>query len=165
MAELKGIEPKSGLQESQKFLSLFVAHHLAARAEYLLGDFATAERDERAALEARKHGTTEAVYDKRDLGELGTWLAMSIARQGRLDEAAAVIAPVIKLQRELAAVNHGDQWLAVELAASLYAQALTDKPHSAALLREAAAKLDRVPAAIRVLHSQRRWRELIRAGV
>ena len=78
--------------------------------------------------------------DRARLGELSTWLAMAIARQGRLAEAAQVMAPVIKFHRELSAKNRGDQWQNVELAAALYAQALTDKTRSAALLREAAAE-------------------------
>ena len=71
------------------------------------------------------------------------------------------MAPVVKFQRELAARNHGDQWQSVELAAALYAQALTDKAHSAALLREAGGKIDGLPAALRSLHDIRLWRNLI----
>ena len=88
-AKLESIKPEGGLQENQKYISLFVAYHLEARVNFLLGDYAGAERAERAAIAARKHTPTEAVGDRRDVAELSTWLAMAIARQGRLEEAAA----------------------------------------------------------------------------
>jgi AAA+ ATPase superfamily predicted ATPase len=160
-AQTESTKPNGNLQDSQKYISLFVAYHLEARANYLLGDFAGAERAERASIDARKHSTTEAVADRRDFGELSTWLAMAIARQGRAAEAAAIIAPVVKFQRELAARNRGDQWQGLELAVALYAQALTDKQQGPALLREAVAKIDALPASMRGLHDVRLWRRLI----
>jgi len=135
--------------------------HVAGRAEFLLGNFSTAEQAERAALEARKHWPSASTSDRRQLGELTTWLAMTLARQGHLEEAAREIAPVVKFQRELAARNHGDQWQPVELASALYAQAMADKTQRARLLREAAGLLDNVAPALRSLHDVRRWRERI----
>ena len=164
LAKLESITPEGGLQESQKFISLFVAYHLEGRANFLLGDYAGAERAERASIAARKHTPIEAVADRRDVAELSTWLAMAIARQGRLEEAAQVIAPVVKFHRELAAKNHGDEWQRVEFAGALYAQALTDKAHAAVLLREAAAIMDALPAAMRPMHDVKLWRDLISAA-
>ncbi len=162
--KLDSITPDSGLQENQKFNSLFVAYHFEGRADYLLGDYAGAEKAERASIAARKHTPIEATADRRDIAELSTWLAMSIARQGRLEESARVIAPVVMYHRELAAKNHGDQWQFVELAAALYAQALTDKPHAAALLRDAAARMDALPPAMRSMHDVKLWRDFIGAA-
>ena len=162
--KLNPITPDGGVQENQKYTSLFLAYHLEGRARFRLGDYAGAERAERAAIAARKHTPIEAVADRRDVAELSTWLAMAIARQGRLDEAAQTIAPVVKFHRELAARNHGDQWQNVEFAAALYAQTLTDKPHAAALLREAAAKMDTLPPAMRGMHDVRLWRSFIGAA-
>jgi tetratricopeptide (TPR) repeat protein len=162
--KLDPINPDGGVQENQKYTSLFIAYHLEGRADFLLGDYAGAERAERAAMTARKHTPIEAVPDRRDIAELSTWLAMAIARQGRLDEAAQMIAPVVKFHRELAAKNHGDEWQNVEFAGALYAQALTDKTHAAALLREAAAKMDALPPAMRGMHDVRLWRESISAA-
>jgi hypothetical protein len=164
LREMGATKPEGGLQENQKYISLFVGHHFEGRADYMLGDYAAAERAERASMEARKHTPIEAVGDRRDVGELSTWLAMAVARQGRLVEAAQVIAPVVKFQRDLAAKNHGDHWQTVELAAALYAQALTDRQRGSALLREAAAKIDALPAAMRELHDVRLWRGLIFAS-
>jgi tetratricopeptide (TPR) repeat protein len=162
--ELEATQPAAGLQTFQKYISLFVVFNLAGHTDYLLGDYAAAERAERAAIEARKHSPDDAVSDQRDMGELSTWLSMAVARQGRLAEAAQLIAPVVKFQREIAAKNHGDQWQPVELAAALYAQALADKGRSPALLHEAAAKIDALPESMRVLHDVRLWRERIRAA-
>jgi hypothetical protein len=130
----------------------------------MLADYADAERAQREAIEARKKYLTEAVGDRRDIAEKSTWLAMAMARQGRMTEAAQVIAPVVAFHRELAAKNRGDQWQPVELAAALYAQALTDTTHRAGLLREAAAKIDALPATMRNLHDIRQWRERILAA-
>ncbi len=164
LRRLQAITPERGVQEVQKYVSLYLAANIAGHAEYLLGNYADAERAQRQAIEARKQYLTEAVGDRRDLVEKSTWLAMAIARQGRLDEAAQVIGPVVKFQRELAAKNHGDRWQPLELAAALYAQALTDGKKRAALLREAAALVDGLPAALRALHDVRHWRERIGAA-
>ena len=93
--------------------------------------------------------------------EVSTWLAMSLAREGKISEAAQTIGPVVKFQRELAARNHGDKWQPLELAAALYVQSLTDKNKSAALLREAAGLVDGLPPTLRTLHDVRIWRDLI----
>ncbi|MEP6885732.1 MAG: hypothetical protein ABJC66_13375 [Gammaproteobacteria bacterium] len=164
IGELQATKPEGSLQETQKFVSLFVAYHVQGRSNYLLGEYASAEKAERAALESRSHSAAEAVGDRRDLAELSTWLSMAVARQGRLREAAQIIAPVVKFQRELAAKNRGDQWQTVELTAALYAQALTDKGHSAALLGKAAAKLERLPAALLAMHDIGLLRGLISAA-
>jgi len=158
---LQAAKASGDWQEGEKYISLYVALHVAGRAEYQLGNFAAAERAERGALEARKHWPTQATSDRRQLGELSIWLAMALARQGRLDQAAGEIGPVVTFQRELAARNHGDQWQPVELASALYTQAMADKSQRARLLREAAALLDNVAPTLRSLHDVRRWRERI----
>src|SRR5450755_1926451 len=89
--------------------------------------------------------------------------AMALAQQGRLAESNTVITPVVKLHRDLATRNHDDQWQHMELAAALYAQALSDKPRRAAQLNEAATLVARLPAEMRDLHSVRLWRDRIRA--
>ena len=164
LRDMEATKPDGGLQESQKYISLWVGYHVEGRADYMLGDYAAAERAERAAMASRKHTPIEAVGDRRDVGELSTWLAMAIARQGRVAEAAQLIGPVVKFQRALAARNHGDYWQTVELAAALYAQWLTDKQRSSALLREAGSRIDALPAPMRDLHDVRRWRGLISAA-
>jgi hypothetical protein len=162
--QLEAIKPERGVQEVQKFVGLYLAANIAGHADFLLGNYGDAERAQREAIDARKKYLTEAIGDRRDLAEKSTWLAMAIARQGRLEEAAQVIAPVVKFQRELAAKNRGDQWQPLELAAALYAEALTDKSKSRVLLREAAALVESRPATLRALHDVRQWRERIVAA-
>jgi tetratricopeptide (TPR) repeat protein len=158
---LRSITPHGDLEVSQRSISLFFAQHLAARAAYQMGNYASAETDEREALTARKIWGTEAIPDQRDLGEVSTWLAMALAHQGKRAEAAELIAPVVKFQRALAARNRGDVWLPLELASALYAQALADPKARATLLHEAATLLDAMPATLRNIHDVRQWRERI----
>jgi hypothetical protein len=127
-----------------------------------MGDYAAAESAERLAVESRKKYLTDAVGDRRDVAVKSTWLAMALARTGKLLEAAQVIAPAVQFERELAAKNHGDQWVPVELGGALYAEALADKKQSAALLREAARLLDGTAPTVRDTHDVRLWREWIR---
>jgi hypothetical protein len=162
--EAEATKPQGGQQENQKYISLFVGYHLQGRGEYLQGDYVAAEKAERASIEARSKSPIEAVADRRDIVELSTWLGMAVARQGRLAEAAKLIAPQVQFQRDLDAKNLGDQWQHVELASALYAQSLVDTAHSAALLREAAAELDALPPAMRPLHDVKLWRDFIRAA-
>lgn len=156
--QLRSAKAAGDFQTTQRAFVLYLVAGVAGHAAYELGDYATAESFEREALAARKIFGTQAVPDQRDIGEASTWLAMALAQQGKRAEAAAIIAPVVKFQRGLAARNHGDQWLPVELAAALYAQALTDPAHSAALLQEASARLDSLYPTLRGLHDIRLWR-------
>ena len=161
VGQLRSAKPDGALQASQRSISLYVASHIAGRTEFRLGNFAAAEQAERTALTARKEWGNQATPDQRELGDVSTWLAMSLARQDRLTEAAQTIGPVVKFQRELTARNHGDQWQPFELACALYVQSLTDKNESAALLREAAGLVDGLPPTLRALHDVRQWRDLI----
>ena len=161
--DLKQLRPKGGVEAQQWNILMLWAGATEGPAAYGLRDYAAAERAQRAALEAKQYLGTKGVDDQRALGGLTTWLAMAVARQGRTDEAARLIAPVAKFERALAARNHGDAWVPVELASALYAQALTDRAQSPALLREAAALLDAVPAEMRNIHDVRTWREFIAA--
>ncbi len=161
VSDLQAITPHGGEQQFQKEISLFVAYHTLGRSEYQLGDFAAAEQAELKALASRKAAGGEAIGDRRDLGEISTWIALAQARQGHLSEAAQTIGPVVKFQRELAPKNHGDRWLPMELAAALYAQALADPPKSAALLHEAGGLIEGVVPELRPVHDVRQWREYI----
>ncbi|HEX3847722.1 MAG TPA: hypothetical protein VHV81_10100 [Steroidobacteraceae bacterium] len=159
IGKLQSVSTQGSLQEFQKYITLFVFDHQTGRAEYLLGNYAAAEKSELAAIDARqKSGWTGAVADLRDMAEMQTWLALSQARQGRDAEAAKTVAPAVKLHRDLAAKNKGDQWQFAELALALYAQALADKPHAAALLGEAAARIDGLIPEMRGLHEIKRLR-------
>ncbi|MDB6156867.1 MAG: hypothetical protein JWO04_573 [Gammaproteobacteria bacterium] len=163
VSQLRATKPDGDPQASEQYLSLYMASHMAGRAEYRLGNFAAAEQAERVALDARNGWGSETNFDHRELGEISTWLAMALARQGRTAEAAQMIIPVVKLQRELASRNHGDQWLPLELACALYVEALTDTENRAALLREAAAIMANLASTLRPVHDVKLWRNLIQS--
>jgi hypothetical protein len=162
---MKTLQPKGGLETFYQNICTFGAFNVHGQAAYLLGDYAGAERAARDALEARARWPVQNDQERRDRAEASIGLALALARQGHAAQAREVIDPVVKLHRELAARNHGDQWQHVELASALYAQALCDPARRATLLHEAAALLDSVPAAMRALHSVRRWHERIALGL
>ena len=138
-----------------------LSYDLAGRTEFLEGDFAAAEQSESRAAVDRKGAGIGNSGDYRRYNEILTWLAMSQARQGHVQQAAQTIAPVIKYDRDLAARNHGDRWLPEELAVALYVQALTDSGKRTALLREALTMIDGVAPEIRATHDIRQWRARI----
>jgi AAA+ ATPase superfamily predicted ATPase len=162
VTELLAVTPSGGAQETSKYLTLYFAYSAEGRAEYQLGDFAAAERSAAKAVEASRASGAEATDDLRRRAEVSTWMAMAQARQGRMSEAARTIRPVVRFQRELAAKNHGDQWLPVELAGALYAAALSNANEGAANLREAARLIDGLPREVQSAHDVRQWRERIR---
>ena len=144
-----------------KTLEEYFFYSVENRAEQLSGNFAAAEHSGQQAVEARKAAGASAMDDRRLLNVELTWLALAQARQGHTSDAAQTIAPVVKFQRELAARNRGDRWQPQELAAALYAQALAEPPHRAALLREAAVLMDGLVPEVRATHDVKRWRAWI----
>src|SRR5689334_12995507 len=86
-----------------------------------------------------------------------TWLALAQLGRDQTGDASRTHAPVVELQRELAARNRGDRWQPQELAAALYAQALTDPVNRAALLSEAAHLIDGLVSEVRATHYVRQW--------
>src|SRR5450631_1343071 len=162
---MQTLKPKGGLETFYQNICTFSSLNVHAQAANALGDYVGAERAARDALEARARWPVQNDQERRDRAEASIGLAIALARQGHAAQAREVIDPVVKLHRELAARNHGDQWQHVELASALYAQALCDPARRATLLHEAAALLDSVPAAMRALHSVRRWHERIALGL
>jgi hypothetical protein len=162
VSSAQGITPHGPFEEFWKTACITFAGDEAGQAEYMLGDFAAAEKSMREALEMHKRWPTHNDFDRRDEARMATLLAMALAREGRAAEAENVITPVVKFHRELTARNHGDEWQHMEFASALYAQALADKRQRPALLKEAAALISAMPADMRDLHSVRLWRDRIR---
>jgi hypothetical protein len=166
VSELHGLTPHGDFQAHQKHLTLWVVQHFfMTPVAYELGDFATVERAEREALEEQAATGDQAVGDQRTRAGMLTYLAMALARQGRLAEAAKTIAPAVALERALLARNHGDRWVAMELAGALYAQALCDPGRRAPLLSEAAGLIDGLAPEVRGTHEARRWRARIQQAL
>jgi tetratricopeptide (TPR) repeat protein len=130
-------------------------------AEYQFGHFALAESAEREALKWGKVTLTGSISDQRQLVKDSTWLAMSLARQGKLPEAAQVIDPVVKFEGQLLARDHGDVWVPYELAGALYAQSLAEPAQRTRLLSRSAALLRELPPRLQKLRDVRWLREWV----
>jgi tetratricopeptide (TPR) repeat protein len=162
-SQLGAFKPNGDLEVQQTSITRYWVEHLAGKAAYRMGRYADAEKLERQAIASRRIWGTNATSDLRDLGELSTWLALSAARQGRRADADALIRPVVKFQKDLAARNHGDRWLPLELAWALYAQSLAEPSQAAALRAQAAQLLSGLAAQIAGLHDTRQLRGWLNA--
>jgi AAA+ ATPase superfamily predicted ATPase len=154
--------PFSEFQRSQQNFSVWLAARLLGQTQYRLGQFAEGERSNTLALQARKVVATDSINDRRDLAELSTWIALSQARQGHNSEAAQTVRPVVAFYRQLMRRNHGNQWVPLEFAVAVYAQALAEPSQRSSLLAEAARQLEQMPANLRSLHDVRQWIERVR---
>jgi hypothetical protein len=148
----------------QQPLALFALLSIEAYADYALGQFSETEQAARGALQALRPLVGTDVGDRRNMAAMSTWLSIALAREGKREEAAQTVGPVVAMYRGLMKQNHGDQWLPLELAEALYAQSLTDAAHRPALLREAARLVDHLIPAIAKLHDTRQWRARIEAA-
>ncbi|MFZ0551726.1 MAG: hypothetical protein WAM21_13050 [Steroidobacteraceae bacterium] len=138
--------------------------NIHGRAEYQLGHFESSERAERIALE--RNATllpfaASVLASKRDSAEISTWLAMALAREGKLPRAAQVIDPIVTFEQGLQARNHGDVWVPYELARALYAQALAEPKQRDVALKRAASLLSSLPPQLQRLHDIRQWRQWV----
>jgi hypothetical protein len=161
LRKLQGVTPNGDTERQFRDACLIFADELDGRTEYQLGHLAAAEKAWRGALAARQRVGAATDTGRRDRDQVTTVIALAVARQGRTAEAARTIAPVVGFLRQLAARNHGDRWLALELARALYVQALAEPARRVVLLSEAAALVEGLPAALRALHDVRQWRERI----
>jgi hypothetical protein len=134
---------------------------IEGQADYALGDFAAAVQTERTAQQACARRGVNDNSDQRSAAQAGAWLAMALVHQGKREEAARTIGPIVAMYLALEKQNRSDRWLPLELAAALYAQALTDERQRPALLREAAQRVDHLIPAIAGLHDTRQWRTRI----
>jgi len=164
LKQLQQLKVQAGPVEDQQRTLIFAAGITDGQSAVIQKDYASAEQSLRAALTARQAQGTSSMDDLRSEGGLTSWLVMALVPQGKSAESAKLIAPVVKYERGLAARNHGDAWVPFELAAALYAQALTDHTQAPALLREAGALLDALPADILAMHDTRLLRDYVNAA-
>jgi hypothetical protein len=165
LAPLRAVRPSGALEIGPMNSALYRLSDIEGHAEYDLGDFPAAAQAERTALQAAKiamdASTDTTDNGQRESAQVAIWLSMALAREGKPAEAARTIGPVVAMYRGLEKRNHGDEWLPLEFAEALYAQSLTDEHHRAALLREAAERVDHLTAAVARLHDARQWRAWI----
>ncbi len=163
-ARLQAMRPDNETDAQWKDASTYFANDVKSQAEIALAEFEAAERSARAALAAKERWVFEPRADRRQKAALSTTIALALVGQGKPGEARQVIEPVVKLHRELAGVNRGDQMQKVEMAAALYAQALAEPGRRAALLGESRALLGGLPGAVKNLNSTRSWAERVRGA-
>jgi hypothetical protein len=154
---LRAMRPRDSSEQRLRDENEFYAAWHVTSAAYLQGDFTAAEQAGRESLAARQRYPVMDSRDRREQASVATLLAMALAREDKTREAAEVLTPVIKLQRELAARNHDDQWQHIELAAALYAQSLLDPARRGVLLAEARKLLAALPDEMRGLRTVRLW--------
>jgi tetratricopeptide (TPR) repeat protein len=164
-ARLQAMRPDNESDVQWKYASTFFANDVKSQAEIVLKDFEAAERSARAALAAKERWIFDPNADTRLKAKVSTTITLALVGQGKLAEAREVIAPVVKLHRELATRNRGDQMQKVEMAAALYVAALADPERRAALLPESRALLDGLPASVKSLASTRVWADRVRAAI
>jgi tetratricopeptide (TPR) repeat protein len=150
------------LDETWRAGSLARLGSVKAEAELRLGNFVAAEASAREGVAARRKMFNSPIFDAVEVNALQRTAALALIGQHRAGEAGAAIAPGIAFLRDLQTRNRGDGQIAVELAATLYVQALIEPAQRARLLRESAAILDALPAGLRNLLSVRQWRARVR---
>jgi hypothetical protein len=161
------LQSAKSLEDVQRLARAYLLYDLSdvyGHAEYQLGHFALTERAERVALAQNTivlPFAPSVIESKRDGAEISTWLAMALARQGKLRQAAQVIDPVVTFEQGLLARNRGDVWIPYELAGALYAQALAEPAQRDAALKKAALLLSSLPPRLQDLHDVRRWRQWV----
>jgi hypothetical protein len=161
-ARIEALQPDNDNDAQWKYASAYFANSVKSLAELSLRDFGSAERSGRAALAAKERWVFDPNSDTRLKAEASAIIALALVGQGKPAEARGVIAPVIKLHRELAGRNRGDESQKVEMAAALYVAALADPRQRATLLRDSRALLDGLPASVKALASTRFWSEQVR---
>jgi hypothetical protein len=164
-AQIQALRPQNETDVQFRNATLYMANDVKARAEIDLKEFAAAEQSARKALAAKEGWIIDPRLDARMKAGASTNIALALVGQGKAAEARQVIDTVVKLHRELAGKNRGDQIQKVEMAAALYAQALADPARRTALLRESRALLESVPGPVKALASTRSWVERVRAAI
>jgi hypothetical protein len=134
------------------------AERVAAHLAYARGDYAWAEASSRRAVSflllANPGDVAAPLYRAEH--------ALALARLHRLPEARALIKPVLDMQRAQLAAGSDDQLLRLELAQSLFVSALCQPTAGMPELKEAAALLAHLPAALQNYHSVDLWRRRVR---
>jgi tetratricopeptide (TPR) repeat protein len=162
--QLQSARPTGGVQKLAQAYLLYDLCNIQGHAEYQLGHFGLSERAERIALQQNAivlPFESSVIASRRDGAEISTWLAMALARQGKLREAARMIDPVVTFEQSLLVRNHGDVWVPYELARALYAQALAEPKRREVGLKMAAALLSSLPPRLQRLHDVRQWQRWV----
>jgi tetratricopeptide (TPR) repeat protein len=141
----------------QRTLAFFLRrlHSALGRVELEANDFAAAEKQYRLVAEARRSQPAKTITQRRaDAEDTARW-ALALARSGRLDEARPKAAQALAFERELHASKPDDQLHKWNLTVALVASAYANPQQASALLAEAQAVFDSLPADARALRTGR----------
>ena len=143
--------------------TLEMAYRTAAYASYRLKNYAEADAEIKRALELRRSIPARNLNEKRDEADQRVLAAVIANHLGRVSEAQELLAPALKLHRDLYArgPDNEDQTQRLEFAFALYASALVSPSQSTSQLAQATSLLDGLPAPMRNLISTTRLREAI----
>jgi hypothetical protein len=129
-----------------RFRGLTAVHFDLGWSAYHLGDFQAAAAELGKAVEYRQKLPLVSNSDRYDLGDYRVAHALALAKLGNSAEASKLAQPEIKHFREVLARGSEDMNQRVTLARALLAYAIAQPEQSAALLAEASALLDKLPA-------------------
>ena len=133
-------------------------HAALGRIELESSDFVAAEKHYRLAAEARRAVPARTMDGRRDAAEDSARLALALARSGRADEARPIADQALAFEREVHAMKTDDQLHKWNLAVALVASAHANPAQAKALVTEAQAVFDSMPAEARALRTGR-WIE------
>ena len=154
-------QPGNAYEQLRMTFNLRRLHLALGWAELQAGDLAAAQVQFRHVAEAGKQLPTLELSNRREAADDAALLAITLAHSGRLDEAHALAVPVLAFQRELHARKTEDQWHKIGLALALLAVAQSTPDKSGALLAEAQATLDSLPAEARGVRTAQTLQGLI----
>jgi Protein kinase domain/Tetratricopeptide repeat len=124
-------------------------------------DFAAAQEHFGRVAETHKQLPAATLSERLDAAYDASLLAITLAHAGRLDEARALAMPALALQREVHARPTDDQMHKQGLVLALVATAWATPDQAKALLAQAQAAFDSLPAEARELRSSRLLQGLI----
>ncbi len=157
-AKLLASDPSAMLADGAHFLA--VSARDLGEADFLVGDLAGADAAFTAGIQ--ELGDSPNYFDQLDRVRFTVWRTMTLAHQGQLAAARALIGPALAAARERNARNHDAEDERLVFAEVLYAQALIDPAHRDALLTEAEAVIAALPKEMRGLRSTGEWSARIR---
>ncbi len=133
-------------------------HSALGRVELESNDFVAAEKHYRLLIEAQRARPARTMIERREAAENSARLALALARSGRADEARPIADQALAFEREVHALATDDQLHKWNLALALVASAHANPGQAKALLGEAQAVFDSMPAEARALRTGR-WIE------
>ena len=136
---------------------------LRADIEYTLEDYTASAASARSAIEHQSSLRAQRIDDKLAANRPPVAAAMALARLGKTAEAATILGPTLRLERDLYARNHDYERQRLDYATALYAHALAEPAARAASLNEANRILHALPAEMQALTSVKRWQQRVGA--